>query len=157
MFEKCFPKLMLQLAEALVCLHSAKFSHNDLHDGNVLLHLKEVAGGLDARIGICDWGRATNEAEQKPLTLARNNRLRDYIAPEHLVENPPAQSRRKGGACACTTDVYAFGYLLKLVCKAREDRVPLQWLHVANACQQKEKVMRPSMGEVLDVMRGSLK
>lgn len=147
MFEKCFDQLFVSLAEALYVLHSGGFSHNDLHEANVLVSMKVVEGLVEGRLGICDWGRACSVEEKMRLSVL-NKGGRDYIAPEHIAR-PLSGSVIKGEYCAPSTDVYSFGYLMKLVLKNREDRMPRQWLEIANNCQQREKEKRPSMQDVL--------
>lgn len=151
-FEACITSVVLQLAEALSCLHSTNFSHNDLHEGNVLLSMNVVGGGPNARVGICDWGRATNAAEEKRLTLHGKN-TRKYIAPEHIV---PVNSSQKGAATACSSDVYSFGYLMKLVLRNRGHLAPKEWLEVAQICQLEDKNKRPPMAVVLSQLKACI-
>lgn len=154
-FELCFAKLLIDLAEALSVLHRGGFSHNDLHEGNVLVSLTDTNGRPHGSVGICDWGRATSVRDRMRLGFAiRGKTGRDYIAPEHVL--PCTGPTTKGDVLAPTTDIYSFGFLMKLVFQNREDRVPKAWFDIAGRCQANAKYERPSMQEVVVQLKASM-
>lgn len=155
MFEMHYKSLVIQLAEALVYLHSKGFSHNDLHEGNVLLHFKKGDGGdWDARVGICDWGRAAQVGSDTRLGVEGKGG-RKFLPPEHILPPDWRTSGRRGGLCAPTTDVFSFGYLLNLVVCKRKDPPPKQWLQIARSCQEPGRSNRPPMTIVLAQLKAS--
>lgn len=153
-FELCYQDLVVQLAEALVYLHGQGFSHNDLHEGNVLLTLHETEGQSHARVGICDWGRACHEDSKTRLGLEGKIR-RNYIAPEHILPPGGKNSGAKGSPCAASSDVYSFGYLMALVMRNRESPPPPHWVTIAASCQERDRRKRPSMANVLARLKAS--
>lgn len=156
MFEMHYKSLVIQLAEALVYVHSKGFSHNDLHEGNVLLNFKKVDGGedRDARVGICDWGRATQVRSGTRLAVEGKGG-RKFLPPEHILPPDWRTSGHRGAMCAPSTDVFSFGYLLKLVVWKRKDPPPKQWLQIARSCQEPDSSNRPPMTTVLAQLKAS--
>jgi serine/threonine protein kinase len=159
LFEQCFCDLLLQLAEALAYLHDNLCSHNDLHEGNVLVSMNKLGDLLHARVGICDWGEASTTRETRSFAISGT---RDYVPPEHVLpvvkgsKHCDRTSRVRGATCSSTTDVYSFGYLMKLVCNNRSSKVPSKWVKVADQCLRDEKGYRPSMKSVVAQLQASL-
>jgi serine/threonine protein kinase len=152
LFEACIESLMISLAEALCVLHSGGFSHNDLHEGNVLVSVREIHGKVEGRLGICDWGRASNVSEERRLSVL-NKSGQNYIPPEHIAIAPCKGPKKYGEVLTPSTDVYAFGYLLKMVIRNRGCRGLQQWTRIADSCQARERGKRPSMLEVLNQLK----
>lgn len=157
MFELHYRSLMVQIAEALTYLHGEGYSHNDLHEGNVLVRFNVQGGAhVKAEVGICDWGRATHAESLIRLSLEGRGGRSRYLPPEHFLCKDWKTLGQKGAVCAPTTDVFSFGYLLKLVIRKRKHPPPKQWLEIARNCQDLAKYKRPSMRTVLAQLQACL-
>lgn len=157
MFETHYKALVLQLADALVYLHGKGFTHNDLHEGNVLLRFKNIDGGpVEPQLGICDWGKATQVASGTRLGIEGKGG-RKYLPPEHFL--PPdwrVSGLTKGAFCAPTTDIFSFGYLLDLIMLKRREPPPKKWRYIARCCQDPEWHKRPTMKAVQAALKDCL-